>query len=84
MNLSIDYIKLPEQHSIKTPEDLYQLFWDRVAWDWHDAYEQKFPKHGEVTLQHFYRFGFIIDHVWDYLDDPELPENGSMDLFVSK
>lgn len=81
MTSSIDYTNLPTAHSIHSVKDLRQLFWDEICWQWVDEYEKRFPEHGEITLQNFYSFCFVIDHVWDHLEAPGLPETRVLGCF---
>lgn len=81
MHTQYDYKKLLEDHGIDSLSALHQLFWDKVAWDWMDLYKDAFKKHGEVTLQRFYTFSFIIDHIWPDQESPELPETRVVGTF---
>lgn len=67
--------------SIGSVDLLHNLFWDKVAWDWIDLYKDAFTHHGEVTLQHFYTFSFIIDHIWPDQESPDLPETRVVGAF---
>lgn len=81
MKNSIDYKNLPNRHSIQNVPELQKLFWDQIAWDWIDQYKQRFTTHGEVTLQHFYNFSFIIDHIWPDHESPESLETRVVGAF---
>jgi len=56
-----DYQSLVTKFKIKSVQELHQLFFDDIAYSWMRSYEKMSPKHGEITLQKFYDFAFVID-----------------------
>src|SRR5689334_1734106 len=80
-----DYVKLVTENNIQSTEQLFQLFWETIAFYWTEEYITAFPKHGEITLQNFEGFSFTIDHVWDHVAkadiNNELPETRVISFF---
>jgi len=78
-----DYQNLIIQNKIHSAEELNKFFWNEVAYEWADLYKKDFPKHGEITLQNFYDFAFLIDHIWatQFEQDSELPETRVVGFF---
>jgi hypothetical protein len=81
----MDYAALLDGKEFLSAKELYQFFWDEVTAHWANEYEAAFPKHGEITLQNFQGFAFLIDHVWPSVEaedvNKELPETRVISFF---
>ena len=81
----IDYENLINSNGVHTSESLNALFWDVITSEWSKTYTVSFPKHGEITLQNFLGFAFLIDHIWPDIEEEdtnnELPETRVIGFF---
>jgi hypothetical protein len=81
----MDYQSMLTDRKWNSVEELYQFFWDEISYHWTREYVEAFPKHGEITLQNFKGFAFLIDHVWDHVmeedTNKELPETRVISFF---
>jgi len=81
----INYDHIVTENNIRSAEQLYNLFWDQITLLWTNEYAEAFPKHGEITLQNFQGFSFLIDHVWPDVQQAdinnELPETRVISFF---
>jgi hypothetical protein len=68
----MDYTSLLKGKDFASPNELYNFFWDVVTSHWTHEYAKAFPKHGEITLQNFQGFAFLIDHVWPWLEETDV------------
>jgi hypothetical protein len=80
-----DYLKLIKENKIESSEQIFQLFWNTIAFHWTEEYATAFPKHGEISLQNFEGFSFTIDHIWPDVEaadiNHELPETRVISFF---
>jgi hypothetical protein len=83
--MQIDYDKLLLPREFKIAQDVYQYFWDEVTTHWTGEYTKVFPKHGEIFLQTFEGYAFLLDMIWpdDAMADVnnELPEPRVISFF---
>lgn len=81
----MDYSLLLQDKNFSSVEELYKFFWDEMTTHWTQEYIKAFPKHGEITLQNFQGFAFLIDHVWPWVEaedtNKELPETRVISFF---
>lgn len=81
----MDYASLLNGKNFISTKELYQFFWEEVTAVWTSEYAAAFPKHGEITLQNFQGFSFLIDHVWPWVEaedvNKELPETRVISFF---
>ncbi len=80
-----NYEQLISNKSFADSKELYSFFWDEVSTYWPREYVKTFPKHGEITLQNFQGFSFLIDHIWPEVEEKdiakELPETRVISFF---
>lgn len=81
----MDYASLLCGKNFPSAKELYQFFWEEVTAHWTSEYAAAFPNHGEITLQNFQGFSFLIDHVWPWVEaedvNKELPETRVISFF---
>ena len=81
----IDYSQVLLNHDIQSTSQLFDSFWNKITPLWTSEYAEAFPKHGEITLQNFEGFSFLIDHFWPDVDadavNKELPETRVISFF---
>jgi hypothetical protein len=81
----MNYKNIMIENNIRAPGQLYNLFWDQVSSLWTNEYVEAFPKHGEITLQNFQGYSFLIDHIWPDVQQEdinnELPETRVIGFF---
>jgi hypothetical protein len=56
-----NYQTLISDNAITSIDELNKLFWDEIAYDWIGAYKRDSPSNGEITIQNFGGYCFIID-----------------------
>jgi len=81
----IDYKQIALQNNCRSAAHLNELFWHTISSYWIKKYTDAFPKHGEISLQNFFGFAFLIDHVWPDVQEAdsnnELPETRVISFF---
>lgn len=82
---TMDYAAIFNGKNFPSTKELYQFFWNEVTSHWTKEYVEAFPKHGEITLQIFFGFAFLIDHIWENVEakdiNKELPETRVIAFF---
>jgi hypothetical protein len=76
---TMNYEDIISKHSIRTSQDLSDIFWNEICHDWTEQYRKKFPQYGEITLSHYHAFAFTIDH--EVEAGPETPETRVISFF---
>lgn len=80
-----DYQQILLEHNIGTYDQLFKFFLNEITPLWTEEYAVAFPKHGEITLQSFEGFSFLIDHIWPDREaadvNRELPETRVVAFF---
>jgi hypothetical protein len=69
----------------RAQKEIFDHFREDITSKWADEYITAFPKHEEITLQNFFGFAFLIDHIWPDEEaadvNKELPETRVISFF---
>lgn len=69
--INLDYKKLVTQENLTSADNLCNFFCNHITDLWIKDYATAFPKHGEIFQQKFEGYYFLVDFVWDYMEQAD-------------